>query len=149
MANKSRTVRYIFALLLVLLYSCKSQAQSIVAWEEKLRLLNDSFGIAIPSHQFDSLVGSLLIKFRSDTSEKKIEDYILLVKVGNTIGFNQLFDSCNEFKELYNLYLFKYMNIIAKVTDATISIGYSWYSKKYDLQIGGVRTKNNYFRIVH
>jgi hypothetical protein len=148
MASKFRILRYSISLFLLLLSCFELQAQSIIGGEERQRALKDSLGIVIPAHQFDSLVGFLLIKFK-DSSEKKIEDYILLVKVGNTIAFDQLFDSCRECNELYNLYLFKYMKTIAKVTDATISIGLSYYSKKYDLQIGGVRTKNNYFRIVH
>jgi hypothetical protein len=95
------------------------------------------------------LVDSLLIKFRSDTLGKKIEDYLLLFRVGNTIAFDQPYDFCQKHRELLSLFLFKYTNKIEVLTDATISIGYSLYSKKYDLQFGGVKTKNNYYRIVH
>ena len=148
MATKPIASKYKFVLFLLLLFYINSKAEGMTAAATQY-LVKDSSGIVISAHQFDSLVGSLLIKFKSDTSEKKIEDYILLVKVCNTIGFDQLYDSCKKCNELYNLYNLKYVKIIAKATDATISIGYSYYSKKYDLQIGGKRTKNNYFRIVH
>jgi len=146
MVNKLRASRYTLFLVALLLFCLKSQAQNSA---ERLRALRDSsLGVVISPQKFDSLVSSLLIKFKSDTSEKKMEDYILMVKVCNTIGFDQLVDSSKIYKELFNLYNLKYVKTIAEATDATISIGYSYYSKKYDLQIGGIRTKNNFFKIV-
>lgn len=147
MATKLITSKYKFVLFLLLLFHFKSHAANI-AYESQ-HILQDSSGIVISAQQFDSLVKSLLVKFKSDTSEKKIEDYISLVKVCNTIGFDQLAVSCRECNDLDSLYASKYLKIIAKVMDATVSIHYSLYSKKYDLQIGGIRTKNNHFRIIH
>lgn len=149
MVIKIRAVRYTLALCLLLFFCFKSQAQNNA---EKLRALRDSsLGIVISEQKFDSLVNSLLIQFRSDTSAKKIEDYLLLIRVGNTIEFDHLYltDSLKGYDELLNLYLFKYMNKIEKLTHATISIGYSLYSKEYNLQIGGMKTKDNFFKIVH
>jgi hypothetical protein len=147
MASKFKTVKYVCTFSILWLFYFKSQAQSDI--ERRSWLADSSLGIVISAHQFDSLVVSLLTLFGSDTSEKKIDDYLSLIRVGNTIEFDELSDSSNECKKLLNLYLLKYMRKIAKLTDATLSIGWSYYSKKYDLQIGGVKTKNNCYRIIH
>lgn len=78
-----------------------------------------------------------------------MEDYLQIVRVGNTIVFDQMEDNNKSYNELYYLYGRKYMPTIAKVLDAEISIGLSFYSKKYDLLIGGRKTKNNFYRIVN
>jgi hypothetical protein len=109
--------------------------------------MNDTTGVLISSRGFDSLVQSLLMKFSSDTSVKLMDDYIVLVKAANTIAFGQLNESSRYCKELYDLFLFKYLNIIVKLTDAKLSKGLSYYSKKYDLLIGGGKYKTNYYRI--
>ena len=132
-------------LFLLILSYVKSQAQNI---EGKSRLI-DTFGIAISAHEFDSLVNSCLSKFKSDTSAKGIKDYLLLIRVGNTIGFNHLYDSSTKYNQLFSLFASKYMDSIVKLTDATMSIGASYYSKKYDLQIGGLKTGNNCYKITH
>lgn len=150
MGSKLIAVKSALILWLLILGHLKSQGQNTM---DSLRSLRDSsLGVAISAYQFDSLVATLLSKFESDTSEKKIQDYLLLVKVCNTIGFGQMFESDKEFetkecKQLSDLYLHKYLDTIIKITDATVSIGYSLYSKKYDLQIGGVKTKDNFYKI--
>jgi hypothetical protein len=147
MVNKLKAVKHVLVFLLPLFLCLQSQAQHAI--EKRARLADSSFGVVISAHQFDYLVKTLLTKFESDTSEKKIKDYLLLIKVGNTIEFDHLFDSSREFKELNDLYLYKYMKKIVQLTDATLSYDYSYYSKKYDIQIGGVKTKNNFYRIVN
>jgi hypothetical protein len=136
-----------FAFTLVLLFYF-AQAEGAIAGGTQYEL-KDSLGIVISAHQFDSLVGCLLIKFKSDTSQRKIDDYILLVKVCNTIIYDQLGDSSEECRELYSLYVYKYFKIAVEKTEAAIFDGYACYSKKYDLQFGGRKTKNNFFRIIH
>jgi hypothetical protein len=136
--------KYLIAIFLVVLSFVKSKAQSI---EEKYRLI-DTLGIAISPQKFDSLLKSSLTKFRSDTAVKRIDDYIQLIRLTNTITLDHLDDSSADCKELYNLFVSKYMDSVVKATDATISIGFSYYSKKYDLQIGAVKTKNNCFKII-
>jgi hypothetical protein len=145
MAIKLMAVNCAVTLSLLTLFYVRSQAQSI---EEKYRLI-DTLGIVISAHEFDSLVDSLSSKFKSDTSAKGIKDYLLLIRVGNTIAFDHLYESSTKCNELFTLFASKYMDTIVKLTDATISIGLSYYSKKYDLQIGGVKTKNNWYRIIH
>jgi len=145
MAIKLMAIKCAVALSLLMLFYVRSQAQSI---NEKYRLV-DTIGIVISPHEFDSLVESLLSKFKSDTSAKEIKDYLLLIRVGNTIAFDHLYDSSIKCNELFNLFASKYMDTIVKLTDATFSIGLSYYSQKYDLQIGGVKTKNNWYRIIH
>lgn len=44
-------------------------------------IATDSLGIPISSHQFDSLVQVLLIRFRSDTSATNIDDDLLKIRV--------------------------------------------------------------------
>jgi hypothetical protein len=138
--------RFFFPFLLLIVF--QSHAEGLGGGKIRDGLA-DTSGIVISAGQFDALVGSLLIKFKSDTSNKTIEDYILLVKVCNTIAYDRLSDSCNECNELYNLYVFKYFKIAVKVTDATVYVGYDCYSKKYDLQFGGRKKKNNHFQIIH
>lgn len=147
MVSKIQMIKYICVFSLLFFFHSGSQAQSNVV---KRALQADStLGIVISAQQFDSLAESLLTKFGSDTSEKKIEDYLSLIRVCNTIDLNLLVDSSETYKKLDDLYLFKYMDKIVQLTDATMSIGASLYSKKYDMQIGGVKTKNNCFRIIH
>lgn len=147
MANNSRIFKYKLALYLFIVVCVRLQAQDSI---EKLRMIRDSsLGIVISQQKFDSVADSLLVKFGSDSTEKKIDDYLQLIRVGNTIAFNVHSDTAKKYKDLLNLYLFKYMNKIAKLTDASISVGFSYYSRKYDIQIGGIKTKNNFYKIVH
>jgi len=51
-------------------------------------------------------------------------------------------DTSKKCDQLNKLFLFRYMNKIVKLTGATFSIGMSYYSKIYNLQIGGRWTEN-------
>jgi hypothetical protein len=109
---------------------------------------NDSLGIPISSHQFDSLVQALLIRFRSDTSVAKIDDDLLFVKASNTIAFCWLADKNENYNELFTLFSTKYVQKIAKALNAVEWKGLSYYSRQYDLLIGGGKTRNNFYRII-
>ena len=113
-----------------------------------LAVSTDSLGIPISSHQFDSLVQGLLNRFRSDTSVANIENDLQLVKVYNTIGFNFLQDNKDIYNEYFILFNTKYLDRIVKVLNAKMTKGLSYYSRQYDLQIGGWKTRNNFYRII-
>ena len=109
----------------------------------------DTLGIPMSAEQFDSLAGIILIKFQSFDDSKSLKDDIIFIRVINTIHFERLIDKSNKYDSLNNLFFKKYLNKIVDITDAKISIGMSYYSKKYDLQIGGKKTENNFYRIIH
>jgi hypothetical protein len=109
----------------------------------------DTLGIPISPEQFDSLASVILIKFQSFDDSKSLKDDIIFIRLINTIHFEKLIDISNKYDSLNDLFFKKYLNKIVIITDAQISIGMSYYSKKYDLQIGGKKTKNNFYRIIH
>jgi hypothetical protein len=104
----------------------------------------DTLGIEITANQYDSMVQNSLVKFRSHNSAKSIDDYLTLVKICNTIAFDDL--ETKDKLELFSLFRVN-LDTIVKVTDAILSNGGSFYSEKYSILIGGYRTKNNFYRI--
>jgi hypothetical protein len=129
-------------------YFNKSDANNFTTPKQCIQhIATDSLGIPISSHQFDSLVQALLIRFQSDTSVAKIEDDLLFVKASNTIAFCWLEDKKEIYHELFYLFGTKYVNKIVKVLDAQMSKGLSYYSRQYDLQIGGWKTRNNFCKL--
>jgi hypothetical protein len=149
MVNNFLKLRLLILLVLMCINFPKSHAQNFSTYKPVgQRIDKDSFGIRISSHQFDSLVQSLLIKFRSDSSQKSVEDYLQIVKVCNTIAYFNMEDKRTDCDELYSqLYIHKYLDKARDILGAEIGPGMSLYSQKYDMQMGGRKTKNNWYRI--
>jgi hypothetical protein len=108
----------------------------------------DSLGINMPVTKFDSLVEKMINKF-STSSTKSIEDYIVITRIVNTIAFEWLFDKKKDYEEIYNMYHATILKDAVKITNAKLSKGMSYYSRKYDLQIGGSKTKNNFYELIY
>ncbi len=111
-----------------------------------IKHVRDTLGIPISIKDFHSLVGSLYLKFSNTDSQKTVNDYLLFVKVYNTIGFDWLFEKGQKYHDFYILFP-KYVDKMTQVLDAKVSKGMSYYSKKYYMQIGGWRTENNCYKI--
>jgi hypothetical protein len=149
MVNKLFKLRHLILLVLICINFLKSHGENFSKYKPvEQRIENDTFGIPISSHQFDSLVQSLLIKFRSDSSEKSVEDYLQIVRVCNTIAYFNMDDKRNDCDELYKLYNHKYLRKATDILGAEIGPFMSLYSQKYDIQLGGRKTKNNWYRII-
>lgn len=73
---------------------------------------------------------------------------MLFVKVSNTIAFCWLEDKKEIYHELFYLFNTKYVSKIVKVLNAVEWKGLSYYSRRYDLRIGGGKSRNNFYRII-
>jgi hypothetical protein len=109
----------------------------------------DTIGIPITENHFNLLVDSLLNKFKIDGSEDSIVDYLNLIKVINTIRFNFLESKKSSYNELINIFYKYYFDKTIKITDAEVSIGLGYYSKQYDIYIGGKKNNNSMFKILN
>jgi hypothetical protein len=148
---ESKTICRLLILIVVSGIICCCQSFGNAIFEANCyvhQIKTDTLGIPIKAAKFDTLVNTLLGKFRTTDSSKSIDDYLSLVRVVNTIEFEDLEHKNENYDELSNLFFKKCLETTIKVTDAKISIGLGYYSKKYDIQIGGRKTRNNFYKIM-
>ena len=76
------------------------------------------------------------------------DEYIDIVRIYNTISLNRLRERDNIFKEFDDIFSKTYLNNIVNIFDAKLSRGLGFYSKKYDIDIGGAApNKNSIFKL--
>ena len=112
--------------------------------------MQDSLGIKMERHSFDSLVMETIKKFDKDpTIDASIGDYLMFIRVENTIHFFRLLNTDKNYLKISDLFATKYLEKIVKATEAKLAKGMSYYSAKYDIQIGGQPTPNNFYRLTN
>lgn len=130
-----RTLKLIFLCSFVVLASTETWAQECI-------------GIAIDKAEFDKAVDRINELYeKGDIS--KVEDFLLSARLYNTLGKNSLVHQDKRYESLRQQFEQKYLRKIVKKLDATISVGMGFYSKKYDIYIGGAQLphKNSMFCI--
>lgn len=96
---------------------------------------------------------NLINKIDSYTTKWKVgEDmidaqYIEIIKLYNTISWNDGTLENEKFKNFYNLVRTEILSVAIHKLNARLSTGMGYYSKKYDLRIGGSMNSNSYFTI--
>ena len=111
-------------------------------------LYQDTLGVPMSSKKFDSLVVFTLNKFgHAPWPDGSDSDYITFIRLDNTIAYGRLQSKKEIYTRLEDLYIEKYLKRIVAVSQATLTRGMGYYSKKYDIQIGGSPTKDNFYRL--
>jgi hypothetical protein len=106
----------------------------------------DDIGIPVEMKRFRALAAEYLARMESGV-ELSTEDYVTMARLWNTILFRHL-DQDNELFRRYNTAFFPhYIERIANSLDAMVSKGMSYYSKTYDLYIGGKPHPNSIYRL--
>lgn len=107
----------------------------------------DSVGIKISQSEFDRKVEYGLSEL-SSTNEIVIDDYILLVRIYNTIEVNTMQDKKENYEKFIKLFVPVHIEKAEKKLEATVTKGMAYYSKKYDIYIGGRPHNNSMFRLM-
>jgi len=101
-------------------------------------------GILVAKSEFDKSVDELNKLYTNNASLKR-SDYILSVRIYNTIAMNNLINANSEYKTFYEFFSRKYLGQTARALHAKMAKGFCFYSKKYDLFIGGEPHANSIF----
>lgn len=123
---------FIFAVLLI--YSLELQ--------ENRR--DDCFGILIDRSEFDLHVERINGLYETGKIHK-LKDFILSVRIHNTISMNSLNLEALKYNSFDENFVNRYLDQTIKVLGAKVSKGLGFYSKKYDIFIGGPKHRNSYF----
>jgi hypothetical protein len=93
-----------------------------------------------------------LIKNEFDLMQKNdsltIEKAIIRIRIYNTIAHNTNLQLAEDYKQYNAIFFEKYIEKSAQILEALPSRGMSYYSKKYNLYIGGIPHKNSQYCIL-
>jgi outer membrane receptor for monomeric catechols len=105
-------------------------------------------GIPVSKKQFDSTISNAVITMR-EKYNGNANDMIKIARLYNTLEFDHMIDETKTNKEFIHLFDSKRYDILfIKKLDATERIGGSYYSKKYQIYLGGLPDNNSKYRIV-
>jgi hypothetical protein len=138
-------MKILYFLFLVSSISCNEKKKQV--HETSLIVNRDSLPMKI---SYQNLKEKCSIYVGQFTMQKKfsIDEYIDIVRAYNTIGLNRLREKDSVFVKYDELFLKNHLSDVAKLFEATISKGMGFYSKKYDLDIGGAAPNaNSFFKI--
>lgn len=81
-------------------------------------------------------------------SVKNVNEAVEIVRLYNTISFNPKIKE--SIRNTYTKLFFDfYLVEIVRILNASPTIGMAYYSKEYDLYIGGIPHKNSHYKISH
>jgi hypothetical protein len=101
-------------------------------------------GIPINTEEFNNSVRKINNLYSSQKIENT-EDYILSVRIANTLVIRGLLEESEEYKFFYENFTEKFLMQTVNALGAKLSKGMSYYSRKYDLNIGGEAHSNSIF----
>jgi hypothetical protein len=101
-------------------------------------------GIHIKKTDFDMSVDKINVLY-SDNKMSAKDDFILSVRIYNTLVMNYMTDSDDRYKIFYDFFSRQYLEKTLTELDASLSRGMAFYSKKYNIYIGGKRDANSMF----
>src|SRR2546423_12633228 len=90
-------------------------------------------GIKIQKQAFDSLINNYIDKIKTGNIFFSKNDYVILVRVWNTITDQQLQDKSKHYLEFYNLFYPEIFKTAGRELHADLTKGMALYSKEYDL----------------
>jgi hypothetical protein len=98
--------------------------------------------------EFDFIVKSGTVIMQSSDS-LDLASTIIFIKVFNTLSRNnELIEEDQKYRVFYDLFYKKHLTASSKVIEAGPGRGMSYYSKKYDLSIGGSIPPNSRYFII-
>jgi hypothetical protein len=113
---------------------------------ENDRIEDKNIGIPISKIDFDHLVNKFSDIMQKGDTITDVNDYVTIVRLFNTIYYSELYQ-IGAYRKFANLYSPPYSILAIKKLDAISQKGLYFYSKKYDLYIGGRPTNNSVFLI--
>jgi hypothetical protein len=127
-----------FAVIYCLLLSCQNK-------DITMKKANKS-GIEIFLPDFNKKIEKYLNLMLSNGELNQL-DYIAMVRIYNTLEINNLISEKKTYDEFMNSFIPKFLLKAEKELEATLSKGMSYYSKKYNLYIGGKYHNNSIYKI--
>ncbi len=115
--------------------------------------LSDTFGIPIGETEFRLIVANELEKMKMVTSSMYIstDEAIVMTRIFNTLNVYRemrVKDAPNNYGAFYEIFFRKYFFKIVEIIDGKIAKGMSYYSKKFNLYIGGLEHQNSQYFIL-
>ncbi len=104
-------------------------------------------GISISELDFDNLVNKFSLIIRDGKPLQKINDYIILSRLINTIYYSELF-KIERYKRFYRLYAPNYANLAIKALEALPRKGSYFYSSIYDFYFGGSLNNTSFYSVL-
>lgn len=99
-------------------------------------------GINISQKAFDKLVMKEIVLLKNH-STLQIQDIIYIVRLDNTIVFNDVVERKRSYKLLDSLTVYRFAKIYVRRLHTTWATGGGLYNKKYNICWGGVPVLNN------
>jgi hypothetical protein len=101
-------------------------------------------GIPLSQVEFNNSVDRINELYSSGNISLK-RDFILSVRIYNTITLDRMINENERYKLFYDNFTTEYFPKTVEKLKASLSKGMTFYSKKYDLYIGGQRHANSAF----
>lgn len=102
-------------------------------------------GVKIERQSFDSLVGFFICKLKN-RPPFSLDEYVKIIRIDNTISIYML-NFCDFNFELYqkfiDLFDSKVMSECIEKLNAVRTKGFGYYSREFDIEIGGVLEREN------
>jgi hypothetical protein len=116
--------------------------------ERQHMLTSEEIGIPISHTEFKNLVKKTATTM-PDVKGIKISTLIKLIRIENTLEFNEITEATEANKRFSSLFVKNnYRGSFKKKMGAIEGIGGSLYSKKYKIFLGGLPDSNSKFRLV-
>ena len=140
---KTKIIKVVFCVLLSITTFCvKSQNIHLNWWEKQ------NIGIAIKDSVFDKMVITY-IEMMKNHDMPTVGNAIDMIRICNTIELDRLSKS----KEIYSKYEEHFIPIYIKIAGETLdgepSLGMAYYSRKYNIWIGGIPTDESYANSIY
>ena len=134
MKNISNMMMYVF--LIVSLISCGGVTTNpaMPSGNKELYYKLDTLGYI----ELKGITNDYLQKMKAQKAFPKDDDYVNIVVISNTIAVYRLEKEDVVFKTFQNLFDFNWLDKCVSRLEAEESWGLGFYSKKYDLIIGGM-----------
>lgn len=136
MSFLNKTKNQFFTIIFLLILSCVSHAQhSSIINNDTLKICLDDFNFEIDKRT----------NFILENNTMRIDDAIVMVRLANSIPFNKDLPKNDNYENYSKLFFGKYSEAAAKLLEAGLSRGMAYYSKDYNIYIGGLPHLNSMY----
>jgi hypothetical protein len=144
--------KYVISLILIagiyfLFANENLRAQTVAG--DTIRFFYDSAeflrGESISEADFNLQINKFIDVMEKGNTVKTIDDYMVLVRLQNTVAYEGLFCRKEVYRHFLNLFESKYLKPTVYKLEAHVSRGGGYYSSKYKIGIGGPPPANGDF----
>lgn len=138
-------MKLFYLIIFMVVVSCIPQEQD---GKDNIQVGKENL-LDIKLNEFDKKIADR-IDFMQQEKTMTIQDAIDMVRLDNTLSFDPIIQmQQNENFILYEkLFFEKYMDKAAEILNALPTLGMAYYSKSYDLYIGGTPHVNSKYHII-